>query len=1474
MAFTSGNDVNILQASDSSVVGAGAGNDKYILAANQLGAGQTITLSDTQGSNTLQLIGGLTITSSLVANNVAQLTLSNGAVVNINGANNFSYEIGGDPLTGVAGVVQNYNTFATTTLGAPSVPATGTVAGTPNTVIGAATYTLTADPSVNEGGSLTFTVKSLTAVAADTTFAYQLSGDGTNPASAADFTSPTSGTVTIPNGADSTTFSVVVAANDGAEFPEGFKVTLKNSAGAVVTTTTATINDTSTTDIIAPVATAATFNYNENATATTVLGTVVATDNVAVTGFEISSGNTAGYFAIGTDGKITLTPVGLTSTANDADDTGAAASNNFTLGVKAIDAAGNKSAEAEIKLEVKDVDDTAPTLTSTVIVGTVATLTFNETLVGSPAVADFKVLISAGGTGEVTINKAETATGGKAVTLLLAAAPAAGQTYTVSYTPVTSTLGDAAGNPVAGFAAQTLVTDTTPPTFAAGQAVSYVENTYDDVADVIGTVVATDATGVSTFQIVTGNTAGFFAIDNSGKLTLTAAGLAGAANDFETLPNNFTLGIKATDGAGNATTQNVSIAVTNNPADDSAAPLELTLTNQTDALAGGSGDDTFIGDNTSVNPADVIDGNGGKDTARFTFSVSAPYILTSREVETFKVQNAAATPTVFNAINVTELETLTNNNSTRTLTVTSVGVNPLIGVVGGDVELGGPAAETDDFKVTYQAGKNTGTAKISPEGASLDVLDLTDGFTAYEINTTGSANSTINDFMVLTDGNADGDYDDGGEQANLVNLKSITFTGDQRLTISNELEGVTTYTATNNSGGVRVVIDDGAGINVNFVGGSGNDRVDVQALNLTANDKLDGGTGTDTLRIADADMLTVANAANVKGFEILEVRATSGTETYDVDNIIANNSLTGVTISGGNAAAANTFTVNNINAGALGNIKLELTDETDHVTLTGKGFLPGGVSDVATIDFNNSSGVVGTPTDADGIDVGTLSFVNVDVLNIKSTSDGTAAAGEQNSVTSLVASDLESIVITGDQSFSLTTAATSNNLTAVNASGLTGSTAGTYGLTLNVSAATAITSLEVRGTADVDTINTNAEGIALTLFTNGGSDVVTVDEGQASSLQFTTATLGSGDMLAGNAITVNNVLVAGNIANAIAGDLTINLASGVENILKSATTNLGAAAANVALTATIDANSNVGFVDATDLDADGTADDFALRIDLNGDGAFTAASDWQVIVVNGAAALSGVTYNATTDVFTFTGINAVVGTANADAALAGTAAADVIAGNAGNDTINTANQAGADMISGGLGADTYDVGANNDNEQDLVFFDTVNDGAALGAATGNDVITDFDMDDVNLDQFVFSGNLRTAIDRNASNTLNAATSAAADASNNATAAVDEIFFLDGGANDGVAAADVTNGTISLANIATELNDEFDFTLTGAGTYILVVNELGAASDQAAVIAWTNDVGADNAVAVGELQVIGVVTTTTADGPLVAGNFLI
>ena len=104
-----------------------------------------------------------------------------------------------------------------------------------------------------------------------------------------------------------------------------------------------------------------------------IVATVVAADDVAVTGYQFGNGTQLsddGFFAIDNDGVITLTADGAAAaTASNDFETGA---NSFTLDVVALDAADNTSAPTAVTVNVTDLDDTAPTSLPTQITGTEA----------------------------------------------------------------------------------------------------------------------------------------------------------------------------------------------------------------------------------------------------------------------------------------------------------------------------------------------------------------------------------------------------------------------------------------------------------------------------------------------------------------------------------------------------------------------------------------------------------------------------------------------------------------------------------------------------------------------------------------------------------------------------------------------------------------------------------------------------------------------------------------------------------------------------------------------------------------------------------------------------------------------------------------------------------------------------------------------------------------------------------------------
>lgn len=133
MASNSDDIVNVQRG----VVSGGVGDDTFIISSALIDDQSSIIISDTNGSNKVQLIAGLTISSSVIANNTLELSLSNGAVVTVLDASSMVYVTGGDPYTtDASGTEVTYSQFADTVLGA-AVPdeGSGIVTGTTVNII-------------------------------------------------------------------------------------------------------------------------------------------------------------------------------------------------------------------------------------------------------------------------------------------------------------------------------------------------------------------------------------------------------------------------------------------------------------------------------------------------------------------------------------------------------------------------------------------------------------------------------------------------------------------------------------------------------------------------------------------------------------------------------------------------------------------------------------------------------------------------------------------------------------------------------------------------------------------------------------------------------------------------------------------------------------------------------------------------------------------------------------------------------------------------------------------------------------------------------------------------------------------------------------------------------------------------------------------------------------------------------------------
>ncbi|MCK2097741.1 beta strand repeat-containing protein, partial [Thauera aromatica] len=271
-------------------------------------------------------------------------------------------------------------------------------------------------------------------------------------------------------------------------------------------------------------------------------------------------------------------------------------SGNGTLGLDLnssgtgiTDLAGN-ALSGGITGQLFTVDGTAPTVTAinrngaAVINGTSTsfTVSFDEAVTGVDS-GDFS-LDASGLTGSIA------SVTGSGSTYTVTVDNLAGATGTVSIDLNSSGTGitDTAGNASAtGYTAgETVTRGTTAPTVTSGLSFNLPENMSSGF--VIGQVAASDTHGVASYAIASGNDDGFFAIDASGVLTLTTAGAASgaASSDYETTPNAFTLGITATDSAGNVSgSETVTVNVLDEQED--STPPAITITSDKTALKAG-----------------------------------------------------------------------------------------------------------------------------------------------------------------------------------------------------------------------------------------------------------------------------------------------------------------------------------------------------------------------------------------------------------------------------------------------------------------------------------------------------------------------------------------------------------------------------------------------------------------------------------------------------------------------------------------------------------------------------------------------------------------------------------------------------------------------------------------------------------------------------------------------------------------------
>ncbi len=291
------------------------------------------------------------------------------------------------------------------------------------------------------------------------------------------------------------------------------------------------------------------------------------------------------------------------------------------------------------------------------------------------------------------------------------------------------------------------------------------------------------------------------------------------------------------------------------------------LTTATDNLTGTSGDDIFDGARYPVgvgtwmqtlNNADNLDGGAGTDTLTAQLlggGTTTPAGLTS--IEVFNLEITDANDTTLNLQNAGSATTINDTYSGANLTVNNVRTVPTnVGLVTCN----------NDFTVTVDSAVLTGNT----DSVTLAVSGVTDSGTEPAItlqpSAAGNGFETISLVSSGSSANSIDDLQDGVGNT----FKALNISGTQDITIGDQLnDTVTTINAGGATGDVSVFVGTNTAV---VTGGSGDDTFDFSqaAGDLTALDTVNGGSGTDTLRVQDNDVIgTAANQTHVISVETI-----------------------------------------------------------------------------------------------------------------------------------------------------------------------------------------------------------------------------------------------------------------------------------------------------------------------------------------------------------------------------------------------------------------------------------------------------------------------------------------------------------------------------------------------------------------------------------------------------------------------------
>lgn len=726
------------------------------------------------------------------------------------------------------------------------------------------------------------------------------------------------------------------------------------------------------------------------------------------------------------------------------------------------------------------------------------------------------------------------------------------------------------------------------------------------------------------------------------------------------------------------------------------AGTDFILTTGVNAFTGGAGNDTFTADNTvngQFSAADTLNGGAGDDSLTVFGTAGGVTVAKLSNIEHVTLDSMGA-GTTWNLSTATGVTDVTVSRAVGAATVT-VGA-------GAAVTLFSNADATTIQTVNFAATDTSATLNLNAASGNTGVNTAVTGaaLESLTVHTTGAASSI-------------------GNLVTAAGVETITVTGDQNLTIVDDLENtVTKVDAATFTGKLNVisgvVADDGtSAVDFTAIGGTGDDTISIVGIAASTETSVNGGAGNDTIKVTAAQI--AADAGDIinggAGTDVLSVNFlndATGAGLLATDLSASVTGIESITLtSDATATQTHTWAEATVKSGVT-SFTVSSADATDSFALTGLK-----AASTVKVSTNEAavSAAIGTDTATDtvsftldGTTTGTLTATNYETVNVASNKD---AADNTNALTTVTATSAKTVVLTGSGALVGGTISLASGAT-FNASAYTGNlTATTFGTSVkSYVGGTGKDEISLLA-GDLKQGNTFAGG--------AGTDKLTVTAGASQDMGilgltgFETVNLTTSGANVADLRNVTDLATLKVSTSAGTDDLTLNrLASTTQVTFHSAidqvvtTINTGTTQkvgfdANVAVASlTLDSGTTTLTVNSDD--GDTTADEAM--------GSFTAISGTSLATIN-VTGLDRTNLGTLSTTVTKVDASAATGGLTVTAS----ATATTVIGSQAADTITGGGA--ADTIEGGKGADTISGGAGHDT---IVF-------ASTGALNGNDALT-------------------------------------------------------------------------------------------------------------------------------------------------------